>query len=400
VKKIIIGLTVISTIFLFGCQTTGQSAEGTLKKPNEAVQALVDQYQLQEVDYEYVLAKIGKGTRNTVEANIFDARPNKIYQAGHIPGSYSLPDTEFAKYYPEFQGFDKNKETITYCGGYACVKSPKLAKLLQDQGFTDVKVYLAGMPDWNSKNYSEIDTSVAKSMFSKNSALFIDPRPYKLFLTATIPGSIFMPDTDLDKYIGRAPRDLNTPVIAYCGGYHCGKSHAVARRLIKLGYNKVYVYAAGFPAWKKAGLASTGGSTKTAKTPSSGPAFKTINGIQVVADQEENAGMVYGDWFKNMLKNKPANIILIDVRTEAEFKSGNLKNSINISKEEMSAKDFLAKLPKDKIIIFVCSSGARSLEAYLLAVENGFDPTKVFYLDANMECDKSHNCSIEINEPL
>ena len=47
----------------------------TLIEPTEIVSDLVSQYQLQEVDFDYIKQVINKGTRNSVKAILIDTRP-------------------------------------------------------------------------------------------------------------------------------------------------------------------------------------------------------------------------------------------------------------------------------------------------------------------------------------
>lgn len=82
----------------------------------------------------------------------------------------------------------------------------------------------------------------------KNSAFLIDARPYAKYLGATIPGAMAIPDTKMSALEGRFPADKNVPIITFCGGYECTKSHIVANRLLELGYKNVSVYAGGVPA--------------------------------------------------------------------------------------------------------------------------------------------------------
>ena len=83
-----------------------------------------------------------------------------------------------------------------------------------------------------------------------------------------------------------------------------------------------------------------------------------------------------------------------------DFESGHLKGSMNIYAEPLEAKDLHKKLPKDKIIVFNCTSGARALEAWVKLQEAKIDTTDIYYFDANISCDKDSKCEIEVNEPL
>ncbi len=61
---------------------------------------------------------------------------------------------------------------------------------------------------------------------------------------------------------------------------------------------------------------------------------------------------------------------LVDVRTSSEFKSGHLKNSINIPVDTI--RNNLSKLDKNKPIIVFCASGMRSASALNVLKANGF----------------------------
>jgi len=231
-----------------------------------SVKKLIKEHNLQLVDYDYVLNAVGEGTRKAARAIVIDTRALKKYQASHIPSSLALPDTKFKSMYQSVLGkVDKSKEIIVYCDGYKCIKSSIVAVELLKKGHKNVKVYIAGLPQWKTKNYVEIDTNVAKAIFEKKNTPFIDARPWTKFFRSTIIGSLNIPDTQFDKYAGVIPVDKKTPIVTYCGGYASNKSHIVAKKLVALGYTKVKVYAAGFPAWKKAGYPITSGTSKVTK---------------------------------------------------------------------------------------------------------------------------------------
>ena len=109
-----------------------------------------------------------------------------------------------------------------------------------------------------------------------------------------------------------------------------------------------------------------------------------------------------GDWYKALIMSDkiPSNVAVIDVRTPAEFANGHIKGAINIEAGMLSPKELVAKLPKDKVVIFSCSAGGRSMEAFLKLQNAKIDVSKIFYFDANIKCDKSGKCEIKVNEPL
>lgn len=70
---------------------------------------------------------------------------------------------------------------------------------------------------------------------------------------------------------------------------------------------------------------------------------------------------------------KIEDLTLIDVRTEAEYigELGHIPNSKLITLDTLM--DHIDDLPKDKTIVFICRSGARSANATAIAKDNGFE---------------------------
>jgi rhodanese-related sulfurtransferase len=391
----------IFLVFAFGSSAFALSSveqKNVEGKSSVSVQKMIKDNNLEVVDYEYVLNAVGEGTRTGAKAILLDARPLKKYQASHIPSALALPDTSFEKMYDSFLGkVDKSKEIIVYCGGYKCIKSPIVAVELIKKGHKNVKVYIAGMPQWASKNYVEIDTNVAKAIFEKRDALFIDARPWAKFFGSTIIGSMNLPDTQFEKYTHLMPIDKKATIVTYCGGYGCHKSHIVAKKLVALGYTNVKVYAAGFPQWKDVGYPVTGSSAKaTQKKGDDKPKISKSGHLMLGSD----TGTVDGEWFIKNYKQLPKSVVLVDVRSSADFKSGTLPGAINVYVGDKKAPQFVEAVPKDKEIIFFCGTGTRAIEARGYFEELKKDLDRVFYLDANIECNKNNECKMEANEPI
>jgi len=395
--KLLSALALSSALLFTGC-TTNEAAVPAAKKvltePTAKVAALIKKYNLEVVDFAYAKKAIGDGTRKGAKGLLIDARPPKMYVKSTIPTSINIPDTQFDKFIGQLDNVAKDKLILTYCGGWHCAKSPKVAGMLQRMGFTNVKLYQAGEPEWKKLSYVEVGTPVVASVYKKNTAVIIDARPFKKFLGSTIPGSINIPDTKMAELEGRFPIDKTTPIITFCGGYNCHKSHAVAERLVELGYTNVKVYAGGLPAWKKAGKPTTDGKAKKPAEAEAPRVAKMVAGIMLGEDE----GTVDGDWFKANMAKLPG-VQLVDVRSPDEFKEGHIVGAINIEAAKLKANEFVAKLPKDKTIVFSCSAGARSMEAWDKAKDGGADMSKVYYFDANIAC-TGNSCTIEVNEPL
>lgn len=65
------------------------------------------------------------------------------------------------------------------------------------------------------------------------------------------------------------------------------------------------------------------------------------------------------DEFDGVVKN---GAVILDVRTEGEFKEGHIPNAINMEIGEMSEEE-IEKLDKEKTYILYCRSGGRSSRA-------------------------------------
>ncbi|MDD3324067.1 MAG: rhodanese-like domain-containing protein [Sulfurospirillaceae bacterium] len=397
--KIISVVTLVAGLILGGCAATEAKVAQMASGPTPHVKELIEKHKLSVVDYAYTKTAIGNGTRSGAKALLIDARPNPKYLSGTIPSSLNIPDTQIDKYIGQLDKTPKDKEIIVYCGGWDCEKSPIVAGHLKSKGFTNVKLYQAGEPEWAAKSYLEVGTPVVEGAFKKNGALLIDARPYAKTLQESIPGAIYMNDEDMPKLMGRFPADKNTPIITFCAGYECHKSHVVANKLFELGYKKVSVYAGGLPAWKQAKLQTTAGAKKAESVKAEAPKKDaSIDGVKLGADE----GTVDGEWLKTaIMSNKiPANIVIVDVRNETEFASGHIGGAINLEAGKMKAEEFYAKLPKGKVIIFNCATGGRAMEARMKLEEAKLDISKVLYFDANIKCDTSGKCEIKVNEPL
>lgn len=73
----------------------------------------------------------------------------------------------------------------------------------------------------------------------------------------------------------------------------------------------------------------------------------------------------------NLLKNKQAPLIL-DVRTDQEFKAGHIEGAVNIPYDQLSAENELLTAHKERDIIIYCRSGRRAQVAHNTLQWKGF----------------------------
>jgi len=81
---------------------------------------------------------------------IFDARPASDYEAGNIPGAFSLPveniDVHFEEYAPVLT---PDQPILVYCSGKECDESLLLGTRFIEYGFTNVVLFVGGYSEWS-----------------------------------------------------------------------------------------------------------------------------------------------------------------------------------------------------------------------------------------------------------
>ena len=183
---------------------------------------------------------------------VIDARPKvKKYDKGHIPGALSMPTSQFDK----MKGLlpaDKKALIVFYCGGLKCALSHKNAFKSEALGYSNVKVYAKGYPDWKKaygtgpkaakkaapkktavkKKYkaAKEEGSIAFAEFNKivaktpDSVLFVDVRDPKEFKSGSFKNAINIPTEVLEKKLPAMKADK--PIIYVCGtGARSGEAY-------------------------------------------------------------------------------------------------------------------------------------------------------------------------------
>jgi rhodanese-related sulfurtransferase len=88
------------------------------------------------------------------EVLFVDARSQKDYANGHIPGAISLPVGQFEERIGSFLNrYPLEQPIVTYCSGRTCEDSHDLARFLSDIGFTNVRIFIDGFQGWEAEGY-------------------------------------------------------------------------------------------------------------------------------------------------------------------------------------------------------------------------------------------------------
>lgn len=295
---------------------------------------------------------------------LIDSRPAaRQYDPGHIPGAINIPDSKFEQLSGSLPQ-DKSTLLIFYCGGLECMLSHNSAFKAEKLGYTNIRVYADGSPDWAAKGTGQAVSAayIKKLLDEKASFMLIDARPKRMFDKGAIPGAVHISDSEFDKHVDKLPADKTTLLIYYCGGLECVLSNKSADKARQLGYSNVKTFVEGYPEWAKLYGEAAG--------PSSSIETGKEKGSITVAS------------FERIMKENPESLLLVDVRDAREFKAGTVKGAINIPIGDLEKK--IEALPKDKPIVFLCGTGARSGEAYdtakLLRSE-----LQTYFIDAEMK---------------
>ncbi len=203
------------------------------------------------VGAKYVKAALAAGT-----ATVIDARPTRtVKSTGIIPAAINIPDTFFDKMTDKLPQ-DKSAELIFYCGGYKCPLSPKSAAKAKDLGYTNVKVYQAGYPDWTEtfgagEQVAQAEGGAAKTTApaavlkagpsgdavdveslravlaeAPDSIYVVDVRDASEFEAGSIPGAINIPVDEMMDRVAELPEDK--PIVFVCAtGARSGEAYDI-----------------------------------------------------------------------------------------------------------------------------------------------------------------------------
>lgn len=371
----------VSVVFSAGCAQMAQSPGGETKPAASAAAAHKYIPYTHIVDYSYVKPHASLPRERNSGAMVIDSRPTaRRYDMGHIPASINIPDSNFDKM-TNLLPADKNRELIFYCQGPECELSHSSAFKAEKLGYKNIKVYQGGEPDWLAKGevLSVSTVYIKKLIDEKANVVLIDSRPERPFAAGTIPGAINISDSKFAQMVDKLPKDKATPLIFFCGGLMCDLSEKSAKKAMALGYTNVRKHTEGHPDW-----VAKYGAKPAAAAPAAAPAAAAAPAKAGAVDIQpgKEKGSISVASFERILKESPAQILIVDVRSPAEFKLGSFPGAINIPVADVEPK--FATIPRDKPVVFTCATGARSGEAFDTTnfLDNKFN---AYFLDANVK---------------
>ncbi len=109
-----------------------------------------------------------------------------------------------------------------------------------------------------------ITISLAKDLFEKNEAIFLDARDKSQFESGHIKGAKNLPWHAVEQYfiemVPHLPNDAH--IITYCDGESCALSHELALFLNEMGFDNVKILVNGWTVWQQMNLPVESGSNE------------------------------------------------------------------------------------------------------------------------------------------
>ena len=302
---------------------------------------------------------------------MIDSRPAGRYHQAHIPTSVSLPFDAMNKLDQEGKVSpllpqDKDTLLVFYCGGITCHLSPSAAKLAVKQGYTNVKVYSGGDPDWAK---AELRFASSPKFVKDDNILLLDLRAADKFAAGHIPRALSLPVTQLNKYKESDFPEYKGALIVFYSDNQAEVETAL-ELMMDYGFTKATYFPGGLAKWLKIGNAAEVGAK---------PAPAKLTYVRVLAANEVSIG----DFMKAVTGS---GILIVDARSTSEFAAGKFRTAVNIPSEEMEKR--FAEVPKDKPVYLHCATGSRAEMAYDILKAKGYTNVKLLKANISFEGDK------------
>lgn len=137
-----LGLLIVSGIVGFAVNAFSTRPLPLIRPPDEREGKWI------AVTAEDVLRRFQDGS-----AILIDARDEKYYAEGHIPGAVNLPAARFGEVFATVgETLPRDFSLIVYCQGEPCDESLDVLENLQILEFTDLSIYKGGWQEWEKMN--------------------------------------------------------------------------------------------------------------------------------------------------------------------------------------------------------------------------------------------------------
>lgn len=228
------------------------------------------------------------------------------------------------------------------------------ARLAEKNGYTNVKVFHAGIPAWTKAGNPILTTSdfVSKRL---GYIVVIDTRGVEAAKKGHVQGAVAIAKDKVISQREQFPLDRKAYIVLYSDGTDLDGLKDIAKQIGSWGYHNVAILKGGYNGWVK----------------DKGPIQRDMVSTKIFYLPRPHPGEITGDEFMNIVRNQPKGVIILDVRTRAEAAGGMVPGAKNIPVDELSAR--LSELPKDKEIITHCRTGLRAEMGYNILRNGGYN---------------------------
>jgi rhodanese-related sulfurtransferase len=236
--------------------------------------------------------------------------------------------------------------------------SPFSAREAEAMGYTNAKVFHAGLPAWKKAGNLVVSGPVGLDSWIKAGTAFVlvDLRDPAETAKGFIPGAIGIPAKELAAWKDRFPENKKAPVILYDAAQASPEAFKTVRGW---GYVNTTVLVGGVGSWK--GDLATG--------PLAAPA-------KIAYVKKLKPGEMSIEEFRKIADTRPQDWLILDVREQPV--DDLLVGALPIAQSQLEAR--FAEVPKEKNVAIHCNTGILAKIAYDQLVAKGYD--KVRYLDA------------------
>lgn len=369
------GIALFCAVVLAGCSTgpevkgeapAQQTAAAPPKQPvKAALPALPKGTSVITTDEMKALVEKGPAAGNYL---MFDSRPASRFHAATIPTSLMLPVAEMEKLDKEGKvhpllGQDKNRLLVFWCGGPTCPFSIKAGELAVKHGFTNVRIYSGGDPAWAKAEQPFVSSP---KFVKEDNILLLDLRPADKFAAGHIPRAFNLPLAAMEKFKeSDFPSFKGAPFVLYSD--NISDVNKALELLRDFGFSKATIFPGGIAKWQQLGNQLEAGQK---------PIPTKLTFVRKLAPQD----IAIPNFIKEL--DNP-NVVILDVRADAERTGGSFKGAQHIPFEAISTR--YAEIPKDKQVIIHCATGIRSSIAYETLKAKGFSNLKVLNANVSFE---------------
>ena len=303
--------------------------------------------QVQDISREDVALLMRKQAAG-VPVLLIDPRPAEEYKVAHIPGAVSMPLDLLERHGGTQLPAKKDTILIFYGEGETSEIAADAATLAHNIGYLDVRFYRGGTLGWEQSG-GLLETTVEH--LRKDRPVLIDLRDPATVAKGYIDGASNIPFSSLAASEGKFPVLRSVPITLY--GDSDQQLHQAAAIVRKWGYRNISIYSGGVTAWQQAGEV-----LKTGKAP----------GI-IYYSTMSHSGELTPDDIPSAI-GSPLSIVMLDLRSAADYAAGHLQNSMNIPMTQLPAK--FATLPKKKMFVAYGSDGVTAEMAYDFLRKKGY----------------------------